>query len=212
MKGQIIAGELFPNADAIRAALERQTRDALLRRHGPQTSPAITAPLSPPMPPVDRSTARGIGFGLDLVRAILAGQKTQTRRLMRPQPSPSTSVPPPTSDCPTARVGELLYVREPWLRVTEPAGVRTLYAADESHATDRRFRPAMYMPRDAARLWLRVTDVRAERLRSISPADLAAEGLPPGRSLATVWDGFYPKPGERYADDPWVWVIAFAVA
>ena len=209
MKRPQIAGELFPDADAIRAALDRQTRAALLRRHGPQTSPGTAGVAPPPADgqDIDRQKIRGIGFGVDLVRAILAGQKTQTRRPMRPQPI----APPPAAACPVARVGELLYVREPWLRLADKTGVRLLYAADESHATTRRFRPAMYMPRAAARLWLGVTDVRAERLQAITPADLAAEGLPPGQSLASVWDGFYSGAGERFADNPWVWMIGFEV-
>ena len=115
---------------------------------------------------------------------------------------------PSVLDCPVARAGDQLYVREPWMR--EPDG-RLTYAADEVNDTDRKFRPAMYMPRAAARLRLRVTEVRVERLQAISPADLAAEGLPPGKSLAAVWDSFYDAPRQRYADNPWVWVIVFDI-
>ena len=208
-------GELFPDNNAIQAGLERRTRDALLRRLGPQTSPASDRVVMPPDVSVAdsggaRERARGIGFAVDLVRAILDGRKTQTRRPVRPQPVAS-AVPPPVEACSIARVGEVLYVREPWVRVTDQTGVRTHYAADGTDPAARRFRPGMYMPRDAARLWLRVTDVRAERLQAITPHDLTAEGLPPGQTFADVWGTFYKIDGVRYVDNPWVWVIAFTV-
>ena len=200
-------GELFPDAERIQKTLERCTRDALIQRLGPP-SPDGGPLLLPQFDLAERQKARGIGFAVDLVRAILEGRKTQTRRLVRPQPA----MPPGAEDCPTARTGELLYVREPWLRVPEADGrERVLYAADASHDSGRRFKPAMYMPRSAARLWLRVADVRVERLQAISAGDLVAEGLMPGQSLAAVWDAFYNGPGQRYADDPWVWVIGFTV-
>lgn len=220
MRQPDVACELSCDLSAIQAALECRTRDALLRRLGPttvdappdQTMPRRSAAPSPSSPspsdPTERQTARGIAFGLDLVRAILDGRKTQTRRLIRPRPIE----PPLATNCPIARAGALLCVREPWLRVAEAGETpQIVYAADESPATGRRFRPAMYMPRDAARIWLRVTSVRAERITTITPDDLAAEGLRAGQSLAAVWDGFYTGPGERYADDPWVWAIMFAV-
>lgn len=208
MKQPDTLGELFPDPDAVQKALEQKTRDALVQRLGPpQAVPPLADQKERLLAPavIDRTTARGIGFGADLVRAIFDGRKTQTRRLIRPLP---TDAPPPPSECPAARVGELLYVRELWLR---PPGGHTIYAADEVGPTVRKFRPAMYMPRAAARLWLQVQSVRVERLQAITATDLAAEGLPPGQSLAAIWDGFYTGPGERYAENPWVWVIAFGV-
>ena len=214
MKQPDATGQLFPDPDAVQKALEQRTRDALVQRLGsplfepPPTdsSQADQRDIFPAPPPGERAAARGIGFGADLVRAIIDGRKTQTRRLIRPLP---TDTPPPATDCPAARPGELLYAREPWLHA--PGG-HTIYAADEIGHTVRKFRPAMYMARDVARLWLYVTSIRAERLQAITNVDLAAEGLPAGQSLAAVWDGFYPEVGHRYADDPWVWVIAFTVA
>ncbi|MDB5327480.1 MAG: hypothetical protein JWM57_3049 [Phycisphaerales bacterium] len=221
------AGKASLTPAELQAALERDTHSALMRRLGPKDcgaeSSTIVATPATRRPRIKPPADRGIGFGVELIRAIREGRKTQTRRLIRPQPTAA----PPVTDCPTARVGERLFVREPWWR---DADGRIVYAADcvahdgqlsdaggIKRATDRsaqpalKFRPAMYMPRTAARLWLRVESVRVERLQAITAADLAAEGLPVGQSLAMVWDGFYPGAGHRYADDPWAWVIAFAV-
>ncbi|HEX8325818.1 MAG TPA: hypothetical protein VF595_18080 [Tepidisphaeraceae bacterium] len=206
MKQPDVTGELFPDTAAIQHALERQTRAALLRRLGPSPEGATAARSASRASSSDHATAKGIGFAIDLVRAVLDGRKTQTRRPVRPQPD---ATPSPDA-CPLARVGDWLYVREPWLTTIDSDGIaHTQYAADEPRPTGRRFRPGMYMARSAARLWLRVEAVRAERLQAIAAADLAAEGLPPGQSLAAVWDGFYTTPGERYGDDPWVWAITF---
>lgn len=190
-----VVGETSPDHAAVQRSLERVTRDALLKRLGPKSE------IIRPHAFGERSRARGIGFGVELIRAILEGRKTQTRRLMRPQPTDVAGL-----ECPIARVGELQYVREPWQRQVDGS---FLYAVDQTHAGDTKFKPAMYMPRAAARLWLRIHFVRAERLQALSPADLAAEGLPAGQSMPMVWDSFYTGPGERYADNPWVWAIGF---
>ncbi|MGC4031000.1 MAG: hypothetical protein QM754_04535 [Tepidisphaeraceae bacterium] len=174
--------------------MQRLTRQALLNRVRQNDPARATA--------AERRRARGIGFGVELVRAIRAGVKTQTRRLVRPQP---VDAPDPAA-CPTARLGEVLYVREPFLS-TETGYA---YAIDEPAGSVRKFKAGMYMPRCAARLWLRVTVLRVERLQTITPTDLAAEGLPAGRTLAEVWDAFYPDAGHRFADNPWVWVVEFA--
>lgn len=81
------------------------------------------------------------------------------------------------------------------------------------------------MPKDAARIWLRVTDVRVERLQDITIDEIRKEGLEPrfdvkdkfsdgiarGRFLE-LWDSTIKKPDlDRYGWDanPWVWIIEF---
>lgn len=95
------------------------------------------------------------------------------------------------------------------------------------------WRPSIHMPRWAARLELRITGVRVERLQDISTADVEAEGIDVAAKLpaaigpvtnheilawqiaqseyANLWDASYGrKPGLAWADNPLVWVIEFS--
>jgi hypothetical protein len=204
-------------ADALRSALaevvENDAADAGLRSVALPPPAGPTGAAEPPAPPAIVSGARSgaaiklISFSPHLVRAILDGRKTQTRRLVRPVPAAM----PDAAKCPIAQPGDRVAVREAWARHEG----RYVYAADSPMGTIR-FRPAMYMPRDASRLTLRATDVRAERLTALSTDDARAEGCPSGHVdpvawFAALWDGFFDRPGQRFADDPWVWVIHFRV-
>jgi hypothetical protein len=79
------------------------------------------------------------------------------------------------------------------------------------------WRPSTHMPREAARLFLRVTDVRVERVQDISPEDCESEGYfeaepvePRPRSwFSAVWDARNTKRGYGWDSNPWVWVIEF---
>lgn len=160
---------------------------------------------------------RPILFSAPMVRALLAGTKTQTRRVVRPQPSPelladyaeiratrgstrtdaqalSECIP-----CPYGQPGDRLWVRETWNQFDGWAGY--LYAADydgwgigpnddPDHVPDHavRWRPSIHMPRAASRITLEITGVRVERLQDISEADAIAEGV-------------RPDPGGRQDDD-----------
>ena len=137
-------------------------------------------------------------FNGDMVRAIIAGRKTQTRMVVRPQPSGAWAVPPVTvsagrwtshgctSDlrCPYGTPGDLLWVREAWREVSsammadgsipsQPA--RCVYRADRPW--DGPWRPSIHMPRWASRITLEVADVRAQRVQEITVDDAAAEGF-----------------------------------
>jgi hypothetical protein len=80
-----------------------------------------------------------------------------------------------------------------------------------------RWRPSIHMPREAARLFLRVTDVRVERLQNISAEDCEAEGYfetapvePRPRSwFSEVWNARNAKRGYGWDSNPWVWVYTF---
>lgn len=152
--------------------------------------------------------AKPILFSAPMIRALQEGRKTQTRRIMKLQPTRTPTlvrlerkVEPElvamwATDyrgnavcvCPYGRPGDLLWVRETWapnkvIPVEHRDPGEFIYAADLD--VDRRmkwaatWKPSIHMPRKASRLTLRITDVRVERLREISEADAQAEGCDP---------------------------------
>ncbi len=87
-----------------------------------------------------------------------------------------------------------------------------------------KWRPSIYMPKAAARIFLRVTGVRVEQVQDISPYDIASEGFSgetdndgygdyyvahPKQEFASYWDSLNAKRGYGWETNPWVWVIAF---
>lgn len=152
---------------------------------------------------------RPILFSGPMVRAILEGRKTQTRRVMKPQPPRGFGWPECSESgtwaflrerekrewfdvrCPYGLVGELLWVRESWAMRGLPAtlGIRgAKYAAPKAflYRADGGKPPAgiqwvasIHMPRAASRITLEVVGVRVERLWKITEADVLAEGIEP---------------------------------
>lgn len=178
-------------------------------------------------------------FNTEMVRAILDGRKTVTRRLIKDKDiiygwdceADGTPIAwidhatgdsfPPTESC-RLKVGDILYVRETWGQTADLPGISeeaTVYAADFSdrelaHLKDKHFRwrPSIHMPKELARLYLRVTSVRAERLRSITIGDAYAEGVRNTVDFPKLWDSTVPKAElDTYGwkANPWVWVIRF---
>lgn len=225
-------------------------------------------------------------FSGAMVRAILAGEKTQTRRLIglssfKPSETPGyawtfrgrapvRSVAQQLRHprgcwqdlhhdallklCPYGGPGDRLWVRETWAKVhgeDGPDGTpNVVFRAHDSSSrltgVDRYgrprlvcgWRPSIHMPRWASRLTLEVTEVRVERLQSITWLDARAEGIPevtfvpddgfppslgyaagendgkcplhtrPIDAFRQLWDSIN---GERasWASNPWVWAISF---
>lgn len=144
---------------------------------------------------------------------------------------------------PKFHVGDILYVRETWL--AHSRGLNTLafkYKADGAindkvsftkerfnkfykFADEERWQPSLFMPREAARIFLRVTDVRVEQLRYISAGECKAEGIDLGYKISTsyiageycnafgeLWDSTLKKKDlDQYGwnANPYVWVIEF---
>lgn len=125
------------------------------------------------------------------------------------------------------QVGDILYVRETWLRYrSKNSGKDTYYYKanlSSSHLTFK-WHPSIHMPREAARIFLKVTDVRVERLQAITLEGIEHEGLycdppytkehyayAPGMRLhwLRLWDDLYIKRGYGWESNPWVWVIVF---
>lgn len=178
-------------------------------------------------------------FNTDMVRAILGGRKTVTRRVIKGYAVEHLEIDTdgsiigvydqyggsvrPVMDFAPYRPGDILYVRETWAR--SMAGTYLYKATDTPIILDR-WRPSIHMPKEAARLFLRVTDVRVERLQDITSGQIDAEGckewaysaktgelLPSGPSFFQIkWDRtIKPSDLPLYGWDanPWVWVIEF---
>jgi hypothetical protein len=182
---------------------------------------------------------RPILFSGPMVRAILEGRKTQTRRVLKWQYAPATgarfiphaggwqwlfeggcgSAYPGDQGalgrCPFGIVGDQLWVRETWAKAGE-VGDEIEYRADNHDPAAAKWRPSIFMPRWASRLTLEVVGVRVERLQDISDADAMAEGI----QHLYEWAAFPRRTfqnlwdsinAERapWASNPWVWVVEF---
>jgi hypothetical protein len=96
-----------------------------------------------------------------------------------------------------------------------------MYRATDEIYGDARWHPSIHMPKEAARIWLKVTDVRVERLQDMWASDVSKEGIrfnkPTAademlKAFAKLWDSTIKKSDlDRYGWDanPWVWVIEF---
>ena len=124
----------------------------------------------------------GILFTPENIRAIREGRKTQTRRVMKSQwtcDNPdSYTVDMALRHCQYGVPGDRLYIKEGIIR---HASIPQLvgYYMDGCRVTEHweKRSTAMFMPKWAARTWLELTDVRAERLQDISEEDAIAEGI-----------------------------------
>ncbi|EMP1238847.1 TPA: hypothetical protein ACGPDX_002172 [Klebsiella pneumoniae] len=227
---------------------------------------------------------RGMIFNSEMVRAILDGRKTQTRRIMKVQPESNqlglllitdstkhsdigkyhwaesnatgNHVRSKLFSSPFGAVGERIWVRETWATLgnedgcyvdwednlckgDERSAARIYRASCEQrpgdyglwsipddaywkpHTKEHKFegawRPSIHMPRWASRILLEITDVRVERLQSITLGDICKEvgcGLYDFRPATygfQVWEELWKSiyGAENWQANPWVWVIEF---
>lgn len=168
----------------------------------------------------------------EMVRAILDGRKTVTRRVIH-IPNYGYFMTEPPRVVSRYQTGDILYVRETWtiLPVTPGGHFRQggvyYYKADGDMRPDRYrgngWHPSIHMPKEAARMFLRVQDVHAERVQEITGAECVREGIPQESlkevgeaftvgQFADLWDSTV-KPSDRalygWDANPWVWVIDF---
>lgn len=136
---------------------------------------------------------RPILFKGPLVRAILSGQKTVTRRLLKMphgfwETSATGELVPIPANCPYGKPGDRLWVRETWARVGNcDPGYLTFAATYPAclppelenipAASEIRWKPSIHMFRRDSRILLEITDVRVERLQDISDAEIEREGI-----------------------------------
>ena len=206
-------------------------------------------------------------FNTEMVQAILDGRKTCTRRVIKPQPDEKHTYPlgfvtdstekkevgcfgfaaneyggsiqyvkPPYRYAP----GNILYVRETWCddRQFTHASTPGRYFYKASESGNFKWKPSIHMPKEAARIWLKVTDVRVERLQDITEEQACMEGTDPWDEVCYENNGWHPTFSDpdsggdpnmvngfhklwnstikksnlnRYGWDanPWVWVIEF---
>lgn len=191
-------------------------------------------------------------FNTEMVRAILDGRKSCTRRICKDanectvpdmdyyDPDKRTYAVHNYADkkhtdklsiaertCPICP-GDILYVRETWCLRFD--GEKYFYKADkntsreEKHLLDYddvRWRPSIHMPKGAARIWIKVTDVRVERLQEITETQAQSEGCNSGLltgactargQFEDLWNSTIKKSDLDYygwSANPWVWVIEF---
>lgn len=177
-------------------------------------------------------------FSGPMVRAILDGRKTMTRRVVKlPPDAVSVTVDPggtifgpgpyikagnpdgydyPRIHCPYDP-GDRLWVRETWCCYT-PMLRNPRYKADGHNDAGWTWKPSIHMPRWASRITLEVTDVRVERVQEITDDDAKAEGCPtvgwydgprPKLWFSHLWDSINAARGYGWDVNPWVWVVSF---
>jgi hypothetical protein len=164
---------------------------------------------------------RPLSFAADMVRAVQAGIKRQTRRPMYPQPDRVIEDRFYRGDgreivCPFGVRGDRLWVRE---RFAQTEDGTIVYAADPVKGRGRLdWQQSRYLPREASRLMLVVRGTRPQRLQEISEADARAEGYDEGREtlspiewFARLWDRLSVTESLRWAANPWLWVVHFEV-
>jgi hypothetical protein len=127
---------------------------------------------------------------------------------------------------PPYHTDDILYVRETWRKGLERYIYRADYSDTEKFYQDgkeinMKWHPSIHMPKEVARIWLKVTDVRVERLQDISGESLTKEGIDLFQSnyvrvafdeFKNIWNSTIKKSDlDRYGwnANPWVWVIEF---
>lgn len=211
--------------------------------------------------------AKPILFNTDMVRAILDGRKTETRRVIklrydnthheiktdkygtrlieiqddvkgetfgiREDGTSWRKIRPYIEPKAPYKKGDILYVRETWAQ----AAAHTFFYRADNSIQNILWRPSIHMPKEAARILLKVKDVRVERLKDMTDKDALNEGAqgvkcdhaclgaygctdcmntgwlePPILEFMGIWDSTIKKSDlDRYGWDanPWVWVIEF---
>lgn len=185
-------------------------------------------------------------FNTAMVKAILEGRKTQTRRIIKPQPTNPRwnnvgwlgwddghgyRMKPP------CMAGDVLWVRETWcdpypenplVPFAYKADFPMYWDADQTEhgdpiiiaAEEMKWKPSIHMPKEAARIFLKVKDVRIEKLWAMDEEAAIAEGFEdspagtdsPLQRFSELWDKTIKRDDLRefgYHADPWVWVIEF---
>lgn len=189
-------------------------------------------------------------FSAPMVRAILSGRKSQTRRIVKPQPELCSGCQScdfkcnhfvyPLPKCPYGNIETKLWIRETWRPAMSDSHQCYAYRADLSYKCGKpmpddcenilNWRPSIFMPKEAARIFLEVSQVQIQRLHDISEEDALSEGIEPldddqnqyipaiannnayiassaKEAFQELWQSI--NGSESWKSNPWVWVISF---
>jgi hypothetical protein len=173
-------------------------------------------------------------FSTSMVQAISESRKTMTRRIIKPQLPEETMVCwfdgaewivinsnkqcwNQELSCPYGQPGDILWVRETWQQRSDKAlqmgFEKYYYKAGWDGCTDTAWKPSIYMPKSACRIFLKITDIRVQRLCEISEKDAKHEGcnssLYPNsyNQFMHLWMAI--NKADSWNSNPWVWVISF---
>lgn len=192
---------------------------------------------------------RPILFSTPMVQAIMEGRKTMTRRICKRQPNDheiytkykdgTFNINGPDFDsndieCPFGMPGDVLWVRETFMNAPNFPILPEKYYYKASKSSQFLeewkgcWKPSIFMPKDACRIFLQITNVRVERLNDISELDSVNEGIhlydriskwknymsnqsefctTPSGSFASLWQSIHGL--DSWKENPWVWVIEF---
>ena len=162
---------------------------------------------------------RPILFSGPMVRAILDGRKTQTRRVVKiGSYRPSGPFGDHAGYCPYGKPGDRLWVRETFFNEPNFHGVSATWYRADNDTFPGMWKPSIHMPRRLSRITLEITAVRVESLNEINGMEAWREGCPyhpkadpePEDMIAwyrKLWESIN-GPGS-WAANPWVWVIDF---
>jgi hypothetical protein len=168
-------------------------------------------------------------FSTEMVAAIIGGHKTMTRRVCKGARELSCVLDWPIDTCPYGKIGSHLWVRETWRpdNTFAGGGIPRLgikfghgyeWKALNPNQTGK-WKPSIFMPREASRITLEITNIRVERLLDITESDACKEGDPNQGLIASendhttwfqyLWDSINAKRGYSWESNPWVWCISF---
>jgi hypothetical protein len=146
-----------------------------------------------------KAKCRPILFQDVMIRAILMGVKTQTRRIVNPEIA--------DKPCPYGVAGDTLWVRECWQKLGDEFIYRA--SAPGGHSKVGLWKPSIHMPREACRLELKIIGTFLEPLHDINKPDALAEGTQSVAAFKSLWQTLH---GQKSWDlNPDVWVIEFKV-
>lgn len=178
-------------------------------------------------------------FSTPMVKAILEGRKTQTRRIVKSIPNDTFQiwfdggewiVQNKNGQCWTKKLkpryhkNDILWVRETFQHTKclnlHPSddNYGYIYKSDDQPWEDYenwKWKPSIFMPKEAARIFIKVINVHVQRLQDISESDAIAEGIiiektpfiEPANAFASLWQSINGK--KSWAQNPFVWVYEF---
>ena len=163
---------------------------------------------------------RPILFKTEMVKAILEGRKTQTRRIVKPQPlcihqriawnilteewclyDEAQKEVLEKFECPYGKIGDHLYVKETWYKTKHVLPSIICYKADYNDPENYKWKPSLFMPKKYARIWLEVTEIKVQQLHQISFDDILAEGCIERYEIKKCYASFT---GQNFIRNKWI--------